>query len=193
MTFTLGWVFANSLAALLWDPSRSVDDIINEFCTKGFGAGAKDMKAYYALLEEMTDKYAAMDGEDVTQTENLTEGKTLGAQQKFLLVFLPRVAALRKHIADARAKVAPNSPEAKRINFVSVGFEFTVSRTALWNKVYKTPGKERSKLRPEIDKLVESWHKLQVEHPFAISIPGVAGNDFYGFWRSCGWSTKEIR
>lgn len=182
-----------TLAALLWDPARSVDDIIDEFCTKGFGAGAKDMKAYYALLEEMTDLYARLDGEDVTLLENLTEGKTLGAQQKFLVVFLPRIAALRKHIAAARAKVAPDSREAQRIEFVSFGLEFTIERTALWNKVYKTPAKERGKLRPEITAMVERWHEYQVKHPFAVGIPGLAGGDFYGFWRSCGWSTKEIR
>lgn len=43
-------------AKLLWNPDADVNALVNDYCEKGFGVAAPEMKAYYSLVEKYTDE-----------------------------------------------------------------------------------------------------------------------------------------
>jgi hypothetical protein len=47
------------LAKLLWDPRREIDPIIEDYCRAAYGPGAKAMKEYYRLAEDLSNRIAA--------------------------------------------------------------------------------------------------------------------------------------
>jgi hypothetical protein len=97
------------------------------------------------------------------------------------------MATLEGFIKDAKSKVAADSPEAKRIEFVAAGLEYCRKNAAFWQKYWKTPAKERKSLIPDIDALVAYWQKLFREKPFAIAVPGQVYSHYTSFFRNCGW------
>ena len=46
------------MARLLWDPTRDVDAIIDDYCARGFGAAATPMRRYFQTLERFTAEAA---------------------------------------------------------------------------------------------------------------------------------------
>ena len=176
------------LAQLMWDPAANVDDIIDDFCRSGFGAGAEEMKKFYAHCEKLTDIFAQRGGVSVKEQEDLTNIGDLSARQKFVRIFNNKeMDILDGYLQAAKAKVDANSPEAKRIEFVAAGMEYCRKMVAFWQKYWNTPAKERKSLIKDIDDLVAFWQKLFREKPFAISIPGQVYSNYTGFFRNCGW------
>ena len=176
------------LAQLMWDPAAKVDDIIDDFCKSGFGAGADDMKKYYAHCEKLTDIFAQRGAVSVKEREDLTNINNMPYRQKFVHIFNDKeMAALEGYLKAAKAKVAANSPEAKRIEFVAAGLEYCRKNAAFWQKYWNTPAKERKTLIPDIDALVAYWQKLFREKPYAIAVPGQVYNHYTSFFRNCGW------
>lgn len=45
------------LAKLAWDPEADVEALFEEFCDKAYGAGAEEMKRFFRLLDEETERY----------------------------------------------------------------------------------------------------------------------------------------
>ena len=81
--------------------------------------------------------------------------------------------------------------ERQRIDFVAAGLKFFKLNNEFAQKYYNTPAKERKKLVPEIDALINEWKAIFKEHPFAINLTGIGTNYFYEFFRNCGW--KPVR
>lgn len=180
------------LANLLWDPSTPVDALVDDFCQKGFGAGADDMKAFYRYNEDLTNAYAQRGGESIKVLEDLTLSDSGTWRHKFLRVFTPAAFdKLESYLAAARSKVAEDSPERRRIDFVAAGIGFTRRNAEFWMKYYKTPAKERKNLRKDIDALVKYWVEFFNRYPYAINVPSMASGHYYSFFRNCGW--KPIR
>ncbi len=175
------------LANLLWDPATPLEDLINDFCDKGFGAASADMKRYYEHCEKLTANYVSLGGESIKQLEDLTAVPSSGFG-KFCRAFTAdEFKKLENILADARKKVAAGSPEFNRINFVATGLKFFKLNREFAMKYWNTPAKQRKTLIPEIDKLVVEWKKIFAEYPFAINIPALADTYYYGFFRNCGW------
>lgn len=176
------------LAQLLWDPAQPVEDIIRDYCEKGFGAGADDMRKYYAHCEKLTDKYAELRGESTKHAEDLTNAEEK-FQQKFLRVFTEsEFAVLQKFIDDARSKVAENSAEKRRIDFVASGLKFTAELSAFWRKYYSGVAKTS-----DVETLVQSWYQQFEKYPFAVNIPGIAGGNYYSFFRHLKWQPAKLQ
>jgi hypothetical protein len=47
------------IAKLVWDPHRSVDEIVDEYCTAGFGPASSTIRRYFDELERLTNAFAA--------------------------------------------------------------------------------------------------------------------------------------
>ena len=175
------------LASLLWDPAAEVNDIVDDFCKSGFGDAAEEMKKYYALCAEYTDRYTDLGGISIKELEDLT-AVPQGGFGKFCRAFTQEsFDKLEKALNDARGKVAADSPERKRIEFVALGLKFFKLNREFAVKYWNTPARDRKKLIPEIDKLVVQWKEIFQEHPFAINLPALVDNYFYEFFRNCGW------
>ncbi len=96
-----------------WNPDRlSYDDIFDDYCKSGFGPAAKEVKAYWSLLEKLTDQAAATD-------------------RPYLDFFNEKTAAELRSILDlAAAKVAKAPEFLQRVNFLKAGLtagEYTIA------------------------------------------------------------------
>ena len=175
------------LASLMWDPAQSVESIVDDFCTKGFGDASEDMKKYYALCAEYTDRYTNLGGSSIKDLEDLTVVPKSGFGAFCRAFNQEAFDNLAKALDSARSKVAADSPERSRIEFVAVGLKFFKLNRDFAIKYWNTPAKARKTLIPEIDKLVVQWKEIFKEYPFAINLPALADNYYYGFFRNCGW------
>lgn len=181
------------LAQLMWDPAAKVEDIIDDFCKSGFGAGAEEMKNFYKHCEKLTDVFALRNESSVKEFEDLTVARNLSGNKKLVAIFNDKeMDKLEGFLKAARSKVAADSPEARRIEFVAAGLEYCRKNSAFWKKFWNAKTKaDRQKLIPEIDALVDYWKKLFREKPFAISVPAEVYGHYTSFFRYCNW--KPVR
>jgi hypothetical protein len=66
-------------AKLAWNPLKPVEDIVNDYCEKGFGTAAPAVKKYFAALEKVTDRVAAErnKGEEISSVYTTADLKEL--------------------------------------------------------------------------------------------------------------------
>lgn len=181
------------LAQLMWDPAGKVEDIIDDFCKSGFGAGAEDMKKFYKHCEKLTDIFALRNESSVKEFEDLTVARNLSGRKKLALVFnAGEMSKLAGFINAAKSKVAADSPEARRLEFVAAGLEYCRKNAEFWNKYWNAKTKaDRQNLVRDIDALVSYWNKLFREKPFAISVPSEVYGHYTSFFRNCGWKPRR--
>lgn len=107
------------LAALMWNPNRSREEVINDFCSAGFGPAATAMREYFELLEETTQTWAR---------QQLEAGKTIDYADKFngyADMFSPeRLAAARQLLRQAERETG-DPRQQKRIQFFRDGLDYT--------------------------------------------------------------------
>ena len=182
------------LAQLLWDPSQSLDSVIDDYCRSGFGKAADLMKQYFAEVEKLTTRFANNSGEDAQELEDLTATASNDFFHKFIRIYTPeKIAMLQDILNRAKAQLPADSIESRRIDFVASGLEYSRLTTGFWRKFYATPKSARTKLIPEIDALVEKWHQQMAKYPFAVNIPYFARDNYYQFFRDCKWKPGKLR
>ena len=182
------------LAQLLWDPSQSLDSVIDDYCQSGFGKAADLMKQYFAEVEKLTGKFARNQGENADELEDLTATASKNFYHKFIRIYTPaKFAALEGILNRAKSLLPESSVELRRVEFVASGLEYGKIMAEFWRKFYSTPKKSRSSLIPEINALVEKWHQQMAKYPFAVNIPYFARENYYQFFRDCGWKPGKLR
>ena len=182
------------LAQLLWDPSQSLDAVIDDYCQSGFGKAASAMKQYFAEIEKLTGKFAGNHGENADELEDLTATASQDFYHKFIRIYTPeKFAMLQGILKQAKAQLPADSIEARRVDFVASGLEYSRQLAAFWKKFYSTPKSELRKMVPEINLLVDQWHRQMAKYPFAVNIPYFARDNYYKFFRDCGWKPGKLR
>ena len=180
------------LAQMLWDPSQSVDDIIDDYCKSGFGPAADEMKAYFAHLEKLTDKMAERKAENIEALEDLTNDYHESLFKTFSIVYSDEeMAKLGAMLEKAKEKTAPDSMERKRVEFITAGYVITKSRLDM-SKKYRA-AKTKGSLKADCAAQWQLWHDTFQKHPFAVSIPSMAVGQYHGVWRHCGWKPAPIK
>ncbi|MBQ9337046.1 MAG: DUF4838 domain-containing protein [Lentisphaeria bacterium] len=180
------------LAQLLWDPAQDVDAIIDDYCTKGFGPAAPELKAYFALCEKLTSAMAERRAENIKALEDLTNDRRESLLATFIQVFTPeKLAELAGLLEQAGQKTAEGSPERKRVDFITAGFRFTMDRVDFYRKYNLTKDKAERKALAEAQ--VKFWHETFSAYPYAVNIPGLAIDQYYSFWRWCSWKAEPMK
>ncbi|MBO4647390.1 MAG: DUF4838 domain-containing protein [Lentisphaeria bacterium] len=111
-------------AKLLWDPDLDVDAVIDDYCRAGFGPAAKEMRAYFDLVEKYTMKLFGMSAGGYT-------AMFTAIPQNFNEEFFKQADALFK---KALAKKPLSAAEQARIMYVKSGLEY--GRTiAAWSAI----------------------------------------------------------
>lgn len=178
------------LAEMLWDPSRNVDDIIDEYCRLGFGKGAEAMKKYFLLCEKLTGIYAKGSSVTIEMIEDITIEKRESMVSRISKVFdREKMKELAGYLDEARKLTPEGSRERRRVEFIATGYEFTRDRIEFAEKLAKTPRAERKKLAEEQH---QYWWKLYKEHPFAVNMPRIAGRQYISYWKRAGLKFKKF-
>ncbi|MHB8993656.1 MAG: DUF4838 domain-containing protein [Armatimonadota bacterium] len=105
------------LAKLAWNPDANVDALFNEYIEKCYGAGAPEMKQFFLLLDDATEKYF---NENHKETYTLSEDRL----RKVYGANFPELERLY-HAADAKIQ----EPEAKA-RLAMLGANMTILQ---WN------------------------------------------------------------
>ncbi len=113
------------LAKLLWDPSQNVDDIVKDYCNKGFGKASPAVQKYFAALEDLTNEVANDPGDSEHEEEALTNSSFYT-----LLSVLSRhytdakLDHLQSLLDDAKTQAAGDATVLKRIDFLEQGIRY---------------------------------------------------------------------
>ena len=160
------------LARLLWNPDADVDAILDDYCQSGFGGGWREIRRYFARIEELTNAIAAKDL-DVTAP------------------YTPAVVAELRDILDAADRAENDDLVRRRIQFLRRGLEFTAMQhltheLAARHEAQSLTAGEKS----ELTRLQqEKWllmRRMFREEPLAVNVAMVAwGSE--GRFRKFGW------
>ena len=180
------------LAQMLWDPSQTVDSVIDDYCRSGFGPAADEMKAYFALCEKLTQEMAKRKAVNAQAVEDLTNDARESGFTTFCKVFTEeRMQELAGFLEKAKAKTAADSPERNRVEFISTGFQFTKNRRDFHKRYAAT--KNKKELKDACAEQWKQWHAFFVKYPYAASIPSMAVSQYYSYWRQCGWKPGAVK
>ena len=146
-----------SMAKALWNPDRlSFEDIADDFCKRGFGKAAGEMRAYFDLLEKTTDAAA-------------------GAEGEYLQFFDEKViASLQALLKKAEMKAKDSPQDLERIAFVSAGLKGGI----LSRKLYMAKKKNDSVLFEKLRKEFITYVRTSAEtNPFILNPASVGRYD----------------
>ena len=168
------------LAQMLWDPTKNVDDIIDDYC-KSFGKGADAVKKYFLHCEKLTSVLAQNQAENVKALEDLTQGANKKFIDHFMDVFTEKeLQTLAGFLAEARQAAAGDELSVQKVDFIAAGFDFTLKRLEYY-RLYKSGNHSKA--------LADANKKFYVEffkkYPYAVNVPHVSLSSYNAYWRHC--------
>jgi hypothetical protein len=174
------------LAKLLWDPSRDVDAIIDDYCQKGFGPAAKPIRSYFDALEKLTDTMAASHApageKDLRDEENDWAPVRGGFEAKF---FTPEVTA---HLGDlleqARQASAGDKTILARIDFLAIGLRYAQFAHSLYDP---TLLKQPEKGHQLMDQRLAFYKDIFHNHPYALNVAALTWDEGPYLVRAYKW------
>jgi hypothetical protein len=126
-------------AKLAWNPLKPVEDIVNDYCEKGFGTAAPAVKKYFTALEKVTDRVAA----ERKKGEQISSVYTIADLRK-----------LREVLNGAKVLAGDDREVLARIAFLAEALDFAEVEVPVYRAIAQT---RRSKLsQAEMD----SFRKL---------------------------------
>ena len=168
------------MAKLVWDPDLDVDDLLDDYCRAGFGAGANHVKAYFLKLEALTD---AMSTTEMGYTEPFT----------------PEVIAeLRTHLDKARTATGDDPATNKRVKFLRAGLDYTDAYCEIFRidrerqaKGEKMTAEWKARLGAACDHNWKVSRETFEKHHLAVNIPNVAWGS-WGYFGRFGWKPPQM-
>lgn len=141
----LDWYVASKL---LWNLDLDVDELIEDYCTSGFGPAARPVREYFRLLEQYTDEMATLAPD---------EGYPDFA--KFVPSYLSadRVAVLEGLLDDASRLTEDDSLARRRIEFLAESLQWTKTALRAWEQLAQ-PGKSED-ARIAIEEMYSFLHQ----------------------------------
>ena len=161
------------LSRLLWDPSADVDAMLDDYCRAGFGPGWRDVRRYFARLEELTNRIAA---EELPITAPYT----------------PEVVAELGKLLDAADKAADGDTVRRRVTFLRRGLEFAALQQRS-HALAAAAGEDRpsAELKAAVHAVQqEKWllmRRIFREDHMAVNV-AMVGWGGEGLFRRLGWS-----
>jgi hypothetical protein len=98
-----------SAARLDWNPALSFDEILDDYCRSGFGAGAEEVKKYFLRGEQGVVPVV------------------VGGRGQFPQITSETIAALRASLVAAAKATEKDPPSHRRVAFLRTGLEFTAA------------------------------------------------------------------
>ena len=115
-------------AKLAWNPLKPAEDIVNDYCEKGFGTAAPAVKKYFTTLERITDRVAA----ERKKGEHISSVYTVADLRK-----------LRPILTRAKVLAGDDREVVARITFLTEALDFAEVEVPVYRAIAQT---RRSKL-----------------------------------------------
>ena len=110
-------------AKLAWNPLKPVEEIVNDYCEKGFGTAAPAVKKYFTTLEKVTDRVAAQrkKGEHISSVYTVADLKKL-----------------RPILARAKVLAGDDREVLARIAFLAEALDFAEVEVPVYRAIAQT-------------------------------------------------------
>lgn len=158
------------LARLLWDPSRNVDDIIDDFCNAGFGKGAPYIKKYFSRIEEITMK--AADTGAANPKDNYRAGLMISTLAE---LYNPATLKELNGLLDQAKQAAGDEDVSRRIEFMRLSLTFTAVQAPAFRMIDEAKEEkqkiDRKAVIPFMKKRYSVMRYIFLNYPTAIDIP----------------------
>jgi hypothetical protein len=151
-----------SAARLDWNPALSFDEILDDYCRSGFGAGAEEVKKYFLRGEQGVVPVV------------------VGGRGQFPQITSETIAALRASLVAAAKATEKDPPSHRRVAFLRTGLEFTAAsaeaqhlREAIANGGTLDPAAASAAME-------RRWQLMRAilkNQPLAVNVGVVAAND----------------
>ena len=149
-------------ARLSWDPSLKFDDLLEDYCRTGFGAGAKGVKKYFLLAEQGVVPVA------------------VNGRGMFPQITPETIEALRQLLVAAAKATESDAPAHRRVAFLRSGLEFT----AINAEAHRLADGAGNGAAPDAKKAAEvmehRWQLMRAllkQQPLAVNVGTVAATD----------------
>jgi hypothetical protein len=164
------------MSKLLWNPDLNIDDLLDDYCRSGFGAGADAVKRYYLEIEQLTNQIAA---------------SKLDVTEPFTSEALTR---LRGFLDDADAATQNDAESNRRVAFLRVGLDYTDAYSAVFRLMREWDAAGGGRLTPEAKEnfriaLDRNWvasRDIFDNHHLAVNVASVAWGS-WGYFNRLGW------
>lgn len=175
------------LAQLLWDPTLSAAEIIDDYCQRGFGPAADAVKEYFTRCENLTSRIAAADTGNMAELEDLTHDEYASFIRKAGYYFSADLLAELAACLDRAATAAgTDTPERTRVDFLRDGLRSAELQAGFLRQYYAAPVKKE--LKPQVERYVAELKALYQKQPFACNLTAITTSQ-WPLWRDCGWKT----
>lgn len=164
------------LARLLWDPSRDADEMVRDWCEKGFGPAAPHILRYFEQVERLTDRIAREkpaidDAEELREEEQPWADHGAGFEAHH---FTPeRVASLRRHFEAARRAVRGDETILARIDFLETGLDHAEHT----HRVYQALAEDDDRGAEYMADRYDFFREVFEQHPFAVNVTYIASRE----------------
>lgn len=156
-------------ARLCWDPRRTAEEIIGDYCRCGFAAAAEHVQRYFLRIQEIT----------LRQNRQFSD---------------EAVAALRACLDDAGRAARGDETILARLDFLRLGLNFTELQLALDRMAEAAAaGKpaDRSRARQLMDLNYLVLRDIVRHHHLAVNAAYLMwGSGNYAKWRPLGWNGR---
>lgn len=165
---------AYTLARLLWDPSLSVDAILDDYCRTGFGPAAAPVKQWFLRIEAITDSVAA------------------GGGNKLAPYTADTCVALHRLLDEADTLATGDELIRRRIAFLRSAITFTEvqARTHAFEAAHKNQKpapEEMDGFRADMETKFHLMRRLYRDQPLALN-PAMIAWGSEGKFRKFGWN-----
>ncbi len=158
------------LAKLLWDPSQNLDALIKDYCDAGFGPASKNIQAYFAALEQLTDK-TAQAAADASRTEDGISGV------RGIVTLVGRnytdetIDNLQAILNQGKQDASGNPDVLKRIEFLEQGLRYARVEAG-WYRAHYAPASPEKKQNviKALDRRWEVLEDIYEKHFYAQSV-----------------------
>jgi hypothetical protein len=163
------------LARLLWDPTRDVDAVIDDYCQAGFGPAAEPVREYFRRVEAATDQLAAAAAAEEARNLTVTAPYTADVVQQ-LRALLDRAATL----------AAADPLVCRRIAFLRRGLDFTDLQAQAYRYLEQEDAADRAAAHDVLDRRYRLMREIFQQSPLAVNVAQVAWGGG-GYWKRLGW------
>lgn len=149
-------------ARLSWDPSLKFDDVLDDYCRTGFGAGAEPVKQYYLLAEKSVVPV------------------TLNGRGMFPQIKPETIDEMRSLLVTAAKATEKDAPSHRRVAFLRAGLEFTAINAEahrLADASASGPAPDAKKTADVMERRWQLMRALLQQQPLAVNVGTVAAAD----------------
>lgn len=172
------------LARLLWDPAQDAEDVVQDYCQRGFGPAASAVRHYFELCEQVTDRLAAGKASEIAELEDLSNTQ-LSLLDKLPYYYTPDVlAAMTAALDQAEQAVATPSPEHDRVAFLRLGLDVAIREVDFLQR-HRAAAGHRLELKEYVLAHTAFLRETFQKQPFAVNVFDIA-RDTWPRWRDCG-------